>query len=389
VDVTPSADDEAFRVEARRWLTGVMPEVWGNPDGPRPQTEDEEYAMRRRYDKAMHRDGWAGLTWRREYGGRGGTLTQHMIFAEEAGAAGAPEVLNRGGIGVIGPTLADCASEEQKLRYLPRILASDEIWCQGFSEPNAGSDLASLTTRATAVDGGWTVHGQKTWTTLGQFADFCFLLARTSDEDRKHRGLTALIVPMRQPEISIRPIRQLMGDQEFSEVFFDGAFVPAENVVGEIGDGWRVALVTLGHERSTHFINRQIRLRREVAELLALVRANADRLPARLLDGLVDVYVRTEALGWTVRSHIARFEAGGVAGAADSASKVFWSDVWQALVALALEVEAELGLPLDAPGHAEPDWTLRYLGSRAATIYAGTSEIQKNIIGDRGLGLPR
>jgi alkylation response protein AidB-like acyl-CoA dehydrogenase len=194
---------------------------------------------------------------------------------------------------------------------------------------------------------------------------------------------------MRQPEITTWPIRQLIGDQEFSEVFFDGAFVPRENVVGEIGEGWHVALVTLGHERSTHFINRQIRLRREVAELLELIRANADRLPARLVDEIVDIAVRTEALGWTVKSHIARLGSGGAPGAPDSASKVFWSDVWQALTVLALEVEAELGFSVDIPNHAEPDWTLRYLGSRAATIYAGTSEIQKNIIGDRGLGLPR
>jgi alkylation response protein AidB-like acyl-CoA dehydrogenase len=389
VNVTPTAEDEQFRLEARAWLTSVMPEVWGADEMPRALTEEEEYAMRRRYDQALHRDGWAGLTWKREYGGRGGTLTQYLIFAEESAAAGAPEVLNRGGIGVMGPALADCASEEQKRRYLPKILSSQEIWCQGFSEPNAGSDLAGLTTSAVEVDGGWTIHGQKIWTTLGQISDFCFLLARTSQEERKHRGLTMLIVPMRQPEITTRPIRQLIGDQEFSEVFFDGAFVPRENVVGEIGEGWHVALVTLGHERSTHFINRQIRLRREVAELLELIRANADRLPARLVDEIVDIAVRTEALGWTVKSHIARLGSGGAPGAPDSASKVFWSDVWQALTVLALEVEAELGFSVDIPNHAEPDWTLRYLGSRAATIYAGTSEIQKNIIGDRGLGLPR
>jgi alkylation response protein AidB-like acyl-CoA dehydrogenase len=389
LNVLPSQADEAFRAEARAWLERVMPEVWGNPAGPVVTSEEDEYAMRLRYDKALYRDGWAGLTWPREYGGRGGTLTQHRIFAEEAGRARAPEVLNRGGIGVMGPTIISCGTEAQRERYLPRILASDEMWCQGFSEPNAGSDLAGITTRAVEVDGGWTVHGQKTWTTLAHLADFCMLLARTSDEPKKHNGLTMLIVPMEQAAITTRPIRQLIGDREFSEVFFDGAFVPRENVLGEVGGGWKVALVTLGHERSTHFINRQIRLRREVDELTALVHAHRAQVSSTLVDRLVDVRVRAEALTWTVHSHIARFEAGGHAGPPDSASKVYWSDIWQALAALAVDVEAELGLPVDQPDRGEPDWTMRYLAARPATIYAGTSEIQKGIIGDRGLGLPR
>jgi alkylation response protein AidB-like acyl-CoA dehydrogenase len=382
MEVVFTPEEQRFRAELRVWLQRVLPEVWEGDAPPERPTEDEEYAMRRRFDRALYRDGWAGLSWPKEYGGRGGTLTEQMIFAEETVAAGAPEHLfNRSAIGVVGPAIIDFGTEEQKQRYLPKILSCDEVWCQGFSEPNAGSDLVAIATRAVRADGGWRISGQKVWTTLGRFADFCFLLARTSDEERRHRGLSMLIVPMRQPGVTQRPIVQITGETDFSEVFFDDAFAPAENVIGEVGDGWNVAMTTLGHERSTHFMPRQVRLGREVTELVELVRANAAAVPPGLLDRVVDVVVRAEALRWTVWSHVARHEAGEEAGPPDSATKLYWSVLWQDVTQLALEVEAALGVR----GRARE----RYLEARPATIYAGTSEIQKNIVAERGLGLPR
>ncbi|HVA05412.1 MAG TPA: acyl-CoA dehydrogenase family protein, partial [Acidimicrobiales bacterium] len=272
MDLRETKEELTFRRDFRQWLEETLPGVQSAQEPPLASSEEQIYAERRRFDRALHRGGWSGITWKREYGGRGGSLTEQMIFAEECARAAAPEVFNRGGLGVMGPTVADCGTEEQRRRFLPAILASDEIWCQGFSEPDAGSDLAGLKTWAEAVEGGWSVRGQKIWTTLGHYADFCMLLARTSREAKKHHGLTMFIVPMQQPGVVVRPIRQIAGDQEFCEVFFDGAFVPTENLIGQVGDGWSVAMVTLGHERSTHFIGRQVRLGQEVTALVELVR---------------------------------------------------------------------------------------------------------------------
>jgi alkylation response protein AidB-like acyl-CoA dehydrogenase len=278
-------------------------------------------------------------------------------------------------------------SDEQKRRYLPPLLAADEIWCQGFSEPGSGSDLASLRTRAVLDNGRWRISGQKVWTTLSSVADLCFLLARTAD--RGHRGITAFIVPMRQGGVEVRPIRQINGSTEFSEVFFDRAETVADPVIGTVGEGWQLAMSVLSYERSTNLLGRQVRTSLVLTALRRAVGQCRDGVPDQLLDQLVEVWIRSEALRFTVREHLAEIGRGLPPGIGNNATKVYWSETYQFLGDLGLQIR---GLGPDSHARLldeEPDWYDYYLGSRAASIYAGTDEIQRNIIAERGLGLPR
>jgi len=251
---------DTFRQELRAWLGRELPAIWGSPTRPVRPGEDDDMAMRRRFDRALYAAGWAGLSWPAAYGGRDAPIDCERILAEEATEAGAPERFNRVGLGIVAPAIIGFGSAAHKDRYLRPILNSDEIWCQGFSEPNAGSDLASLSTRATLVDGRWRITGQKVWTTLSAVADFCLLLARTGEPGSAHRGITAFIVPMHQPGVTVRPIRQINDSTEFSEVFFDNAETASDPVIGVVDRGWQLAMSVLAYERSTNLLNRQVRL---------------------------------------------------------------------------------------------------------------------------------
>jgi alkylation response protein AidB-like acyl-CoA dehydrogenase len=385
-----TTEDVEFREEIRSWLDGVLPEVWGADAPPTDPSEEEDYATRRRFDKVMYRDGWAGLAWDRDYGGQGRSLRHQIIFSEECERAGAPEVFNRVAVGIIAHAIMLFGTEEQKKRFLPKILSAEEIWCQGFSEPEAGSDLAAQRARAVPTDDGWILNGQKVWTTLAHYADFCFILARTDTEGPRHKGISAFILDLRQEGVEVRPIRQINGDHEFAEVFLTDAFVPGDMILGEPGQGWAIAMGALEYERSTNFMKRQVRLSLQIDELVERCRAHRDSLHSELLDRLTDLMVRSERLRFTVWRSVDLITRTGKPDILNNASKVYWSETQQQLARLALEVEAAIrdGGGVDGDGQHTRRST-DYLSARATTIYAGTSEIQRNIIAERGLGLPR
>ena len=378
------SEAENLRGEMRSWLEGAMRELYG--DGPRPEpSEEEQVEIRLRYARMLARDSWAGLTWDPRYGGRGLTLREQLVFVEESVRVDAPDPLSRLGQEMLAPALMQFASPEQRDRFLPRIRAAEEIWCAGFSEPEAGSDLARLRTRADAADGGWRVSGQKVWTTFGQYAQLCLLLVRTDPDAPVHKGISAFAVDMESPGVTVKPIEQITGSHEFCEVFFDDAFVPADRVIGNPGDGWAFAMAAVGFDRSTNFMERQVRLSRRVDELIRQVARHRDRVPDHLADRLVDVYIRAAALRATIHVHIDSRERGEKPGPDTSATKVYWSETLQALGDVGIELEAVV------PGLRDPsvaDWRQEYLGALATSIYAGTSEIHRNIVADRGLGLP-
>ena len=380
---------DTFRQELRAWLGRELPAVWGAPTRPVRPSEDDDMAMRRRFDRALYAAGWAGLSWPSAYGGRDAPIDCERILAEEATEAGAPERYNRVGLGIVAPAIIGSGSAAQKDRYLRPILNADEVWCQGFSEPNAGSDLASLSTRATLVDGSWRITGQKVWTTLSAVADFCLLLARTGEPGSTHRGITAFIVPMHQAGVTVRPIRQINDSTEFSEVFFDNAETAPDPVIGVVDRGWQLAMSVLGYERSTNLLNRQVRLDMTLRALRRAAGRYRDSVPEPLLDDLVDIWIRSAALQYTVRDHLAEIGRGESPGIGNNATKVYWSETYQALGDLALEIRGVVPPEGNELLDDEPDWYDFFLASRASSIYAGTDEIQRTIIAERGLGLPR
>lgn len=382
----PSQDDnEAFRDEIRRWLrenlTGEFEQLIGLGG---PGREHEHFDLRLAWERRMAADGWTCVGWPVEHGGRGATHAQQVIFHEEYAAAGAPGRVNHLGEQLLGPTLLAFGTPEQKQRFLPRIAAVDELWCQGYSEPEAGSDLASVATRAERDGDEWVLHGQKVWTSLAQEADWCFVLARTDPNSERHKGLSYFLVPMDQPGVQVRPIRQLTGTSEFNEVFFDGARTGADRVVGDVGDGWRVAMGTLTFERGVATLGQQIGFRRELERLVEQARENG-----AIDDPLLRSELTRADIGLDVmRSHAVRSLANGDDGAA-SASKLLWGRWHRALGELAMRVRgAESLLARDAPYELD-QWQLLHLFSRADTIYGGSDEVQLNIIAERVLGLPK
>jgi alkylation response protein AidB-like acyl-CoA dehydrogenase len=380
---------ETFRQELRAWLGRELPAIWGASTRPVRPTEADDLEMRRRFDRALYAAGWAGLSWPAAYGGQDAPIDCERILAEEAAEAGAPERYNRVGLGIVAPAIIGFGSAAQKERYLRPILNSDEIWCQGFSEPNAGSDLASLSTRAALVDGSWRITGQKVWTTLSAVADFCLLLARTGEPASAHRGITAFIVPIHQAGVIVRPIRQINDSTEFSEVFFDSAEAASDPVIGAVDRGWQLAMSVLAYERSTNLLNRQVRLDMTLRALRHAAGRYRDSVPEPLLDDLVDIWIRSAALKYTVRDHLAEIGRGESPGIGNNATKVYWSETYQALGNLALEMRGVVPPEGNELLDDEPDWYDFFLASRASSIYAGTDEIQRTIIAERGLGLPR
>jgi alkylation response protein AidB-like acyl-CoA dehydrogenase len=386
MDLAFSAEEQAFAAEVRAWLAANVEQP------PRFAGLADEIEWGRRWQARLAADRWVGIHWPAEYGGRGASPVQVAIFNMEYARSRALQPVNRVGINLAGPTLLAHGTDEQKRRWLPTILSAQEIWCQLFSEPGAGSDLASLTTRATPVEGGWLLSGQKVWTSYAQFARWGICLARTDPDAPKHRGISYLVVDMRADGIDVRPLVQITGDAEFNEVFFDEVFVPEDHLVGDLNQGWAVANTTLAHERGTAFpFKEQVVHEVYLDELYALAaRLGALDDPERA-DALAQSFVELRVLRLHNWRTLSRLTHGVEPGPESSVVKLAWTGMTQHLSDLALAIVGEAA-PLWAGADESPGdgrWQKQWLWSKAASIAGGTSEIQRTIIGDRMLGLPR
>ena len=395
MDFRESPEQARFRAEVRAWLVANVPAA--TRGGP-PRTAAERVAFARAWQRRLFEGGFAGLDWPRAFGGRGATPIESLIFGEECARARAPDLIQLAvGANLVGPTLIACGAEWQRRRFLEPILRGDEIWCQGFSEPNAGSDLASLRTRGEVRSDGIVVTGQKIWTSFAQHADWCIAVVRTDPGSRRHRGLSFLLLDMRSPGITIRPLREMTGEAWFNEVFFDGVRVPLENVVGELHRGWDVVRTTLAHERGSTAA--YARLASDLERLLALARRRASPASAgrpavrdpRIRERLARHLVEVAALRVSAWRNASALERTGAPGPEGSTLKLAWSELDQRVRETAIEVLGLAGLvPEGDPGAIEDGfWCHELLWSRAATLYAGTSEVQRNILAQRVLGLPR
>ncbi|MGW0712554.1 acyl-CoA dehydrogenase family protein [Streptomyces sp. NPDC002643] len=382
MDLTYTPEEEEFRARLRQWLAKALPSL-----PPRPSPQD--WPGRRAYDlgwqRMLYDAGYAGLHWPVDAGGRGATPTQHLIYLEETERAGAPYVgANFVGLLHAGPTIAAEGTAGQRARWLPSILRGEEVWCQGFSEPGAGSDLAALRTRAWRDGDEYVVTGSKIWTSHAEVADWCELLVRTDVEAPKHRGISWLAMPMNAPGVTVRPLRTLAGSTEFAEVFLDEVRVPVANRVGDENDGWRVTMVTLSFERGTAFVGEVVACGRVLGEVARKARANGrwDDPAVRRRLGRLNAEFR--ALWRLTQWNVSEAEAsGGVPGVGGSVFKLRYSRARQELYEAAAEVLGAGSLDLDHP------WVLDRLSSLSYTIAAGTSEIQRNIVAERILGLPK
>jgi alkylation response protein AidB-like acyl-CoA dehydrogenase len=376
MDLTFNERETAFRDELRGWFAD-------NPAGDAPEGEDAAYAWRRDYQRRLAEAGWAAVHWPVEYGGRGATLTESAIFFEELGRAGAPLMANVLGLLLAGPTIMTWGTPEQKERYLSPILTADEIWCQGFSEPDAGSDLAALKTRAVRDGDDWVVTGQKVWTSGAQYSKWCMLVARTDPDAPKHKGLTYFLLDMEQDAVQVRPLRQITGESEFNELFIEEARVPGENVLGGVGNGWKVALTTLMNERAGLAFFLQVRLRQLLDALFAEAAARGLLEDAVVADRLGALYLKAEVLRLTAYRGLTAIEKYGQPGPEGSLTKWMWSETNQELTQFAADL---LGPGALAAGDR---WAHELLRARGNTIEGGTTEILKNIVAERVLGLPK
>jgi alkylation response protein AidB-like acyl-CoA dehydrogenase len=385
MDLRYSASDETFRDEVRAWFAREVPSY-----GPPPPPGD--WAARRVYDtgwqRALHEAGYTGLNWPIEYGGRGLPASQQLVFLEEYAASGAPYVgINFVGNAHAGPTLIAEGTEQQRHTHLPKILSGERVWCQGFSEPGAGSDLASLRTRAVRQGDEYIVNGQKIWSTRAQVADHCELLVRTDPEARKHRGITWLILDMDQPGVEVRPMKTIDGESHFCEVFLDGARVPVTNRVGEENDGWRVTNVTLRYERGTAFAQHIITLRAQLSRLVRL--AGDQRGDAAFERRIGRLEARVDALWRMTQRCVTEAEATGVPSPLGSAVKLGYSELGQEIARLGMEILGRATIGVNGPNSDAALVVRDYLWSFQYTIAAGTSQIQRNLIAERILGLPK
>jgi alkylation response protein AidB-like acyl-CoA dehydrogenase len=382
VDLRDTPEEAAFRAEVRGWLEANIPTEL---TGPRSGEAAYEAAWRD-WSRKLAAQGYAGLTWPAEYGGRGAPYSHQAILLEELARAESPQHMNVIGLGMAGPTIIAHGTEAQKSRHLARILSAEEIWCQGFSEPGAGSDLAAVRTSARLDGDRFVVDGQKVWSSFAHIADWCILVTRSDPESVKHAGLTYLLVDMHSPGVEVRPLRQITGESEFNEIFFTGVEVPVENVLGEIGQGWGVAMTTLLHERGTLGFALTAMLEVNVRKLIALARGRVDGDPL-LRDRIAHEWIEQRALRLTNYRALSGLMKTGMPGPEGSVAKLTWSESNQRLTKLALEVlgaEAQL-----ESGDHGGYWQYQQLRSRGNTIEAGTSEILRNIIAERVLGLPR
>lgn len=370
---------EEFRTEIRDWLQAHLGGEFAQLKGRGgPGREHEAFAERLAWERHLAAHGWTCIGWPKEYGGRGASIEEQIAFHEEYALADAPARVNHIGEQLLGPTLIAHGTEEQKARFLPPIRAVEELWCQGYSEPDAGSDLAAVRTRATRDGDAWVVDGQKIWTSLAHESQWCFVVARTEPGSKRHAGLSYLLVPMDQPGVEVRPIVQLTGTSEFNEVFFDGARTDAANVVGEPGDGWRIAMATLGYERGVSTLGQQVGFRRELEGLIDLARRNGALADPLVRDRLVRAWTGLQAM-----------RGNALRGAEPSMAKLYWSHWHRDLGELAMDICGAASTVVAAEPYELDEWQRLFLFSRADTIYAGSSEIQRTIIAERVLGLPK
>jgi alkylation response protein AidB-like acyl-CoA dehydrogenase len=390
-------EEERFRTRAAAWLdeklSGEYSDVRGvSSHGAKPE-------RRKQWEQELGRARWSCIGWPEAYGGRDATLAQQVIFAEEYARARAPLRLGHLGVELLGPTLLAFGTEQLKTRFLPPMARGEEIWCQGYSEPNAGSDLASVQTRARRVDGPkgpeWVVDGQKIWTSLAQFADWIFVLARTEGGSRGSKGLSYLLVPLEQPGVTVRPIRQMTGDSEFNETFFVDARTSADNIVGAPGEGWKVAMATLAFERSVSTLGQQMLYRNELNRLVAHARENGAARDPLIRQRLAEAHIGIKVMRYSALRMLTNSASGRLSEAAYT-YKLHWSVWHRKLGELAMDVLGPEGEIAADPQYEKPG--LQYEGSglqtmflfsRADTIYGGTSQIQRNIIAERALGLPK
>ncbi len=384
MDLRDTPDEAAFRAELRDWLATAVPdELRGYAFGV--HTGDLEAL--RAWSRSLHDAGYAGLTWPTEYGGVGAPLAHQAIFLEESARAEAPPHIGVIGLGMAGPTIIAFGSEEQKARYLAPILSAEEIWCQGFSEPDAGSDLAGVRASARLEGDRFVVDGQKVWSSFAHVADHCILLARSEPASERHEGLTYLIVDMHAPGVEVRPLRQLTGDAEFNEIFLTEVEVPVANVLGEIGGGWQVAMTTLLHERGTLGIALVAQLDLALRKLVALARDRGASPVQR--DAIAREWIELEALRLTAYRSLSTIARTGVPGPEGSILKLQWSEANQRVTSLALDLLGADAALRAANAPYGGWWQQQQLRSRGNTIEAGTSEILRSIVAERVLGLPR
>jgi len=389
VDFRWSAEDEVFRDEVRSWLNEHLVGEYaalGSGGGPADETG---WDVRLQWEKQLGQAGWIGLGWPKEYGGRGATITQQLIFNEEYAKANAPARVSFFGEGLLGPTLIAFGTEEQKQRFLPGILKCTELWCQGFSEPDAGSDLANVKTRAILDGDEWVVNGQKVWTTLAHHSDWIFNVVRTDPEAPKHKGLSFLLMPMDQPGIEVKPLKQLTGSAEFNEVFFTDARTSADLVIGNVNEGWKVAMGTLGFERGTAFLAQQLHFQHECEQVIDYAKKHGMSGDLIVRQKLADAWIGVQIMKYNGFRSITKMLATGSPPPEASISKLYWSHWHRHLGELEMDLMGPWSEVLAGPNYELEEFQSSFLLSRAETIYTGSTEIQKNIIGERVLGLPR
>jgi alkylation response protein AidB-like acyl-CoA dehydrogenase len=390
MQLTETASERALADEVRAFLTSE-----GLRSADLPRALDERMAVLRHWQAACFAAGFVGRAWPSEFGGGGRPAVEQIVVDQELAAGGAPEFVNIVGLDVLGPSLLRFGSDEQRRRYIPAILSAEEIWCQGFSEPEAGSDLASLRTRAVQDGDTFIVSGQKTWVSWGQYATRCGVLARTDDSAPRHRGISMLIVDMSSPGVEVRPMTQITGHAEFSELFLDEVVVPRENLLGQLGDGWKIAMHTLGHERGTAALPRQVKLRTWLDRAVSVAaRRELDGRPVlespEAQTALARALIGIEVLRHHAYRTAGEFLRGGAVGPESSSVKLLMAEAEQRLAATVLEVLGPTLLHGDPGDVLENDfWYETYLYSRAASVYGGTRQIQRDIIADRILSLPK
>jgi alkylation response protein AidB-like acyl-CoA dehydrogenase len=382
MDLRDTPDEAAFRQQVREFIEQNLPDGSRRRGGRRFEDADRDWSRK------LGEAGYAGLTWPKEYGGSGAPYSHHGIFLEELGRAEAPSHLGVIGIGMAGPTIMAWGSDEQKSRYLGKILTAEEIWCQGFSEPDSGSDLASVRTRIEDKGDRFLVNGQKVWSSFAHIADFCILIGLTDPEAPRYKGLTYVIADMHTAGVEVRPLTQITGHAEFNEIFFTDVEVPKENLLGEVGGGWEVAMTTLLHERGTLGFALAATLDVAVRKLIALAKERAVDDPI-LYDRIAREWIDLQALRYTNYRALTTLTKTGIPGPEGSISKLVWSENNQRLTKLALEILGSHAQLTNGGGYADGYWQYQQLRSRSTTIEAGTSEILRSIVAERVLGLPR
>jgi alkylation response protein AidB-like acyl-CoA dehydrogenase len=391
VDLRESVDDRSFRDEVRAFLEDSLRGDFAVTRGRGgPGDEGALFEERQAWERHLGAHGWTCVGWPKEHGGRGLTLRQQVAYHEEYARARAPGRLGIVGEGLLGPTIIAFGTPEQQRRFLPAIVSGEELWCQGYSEPDAGSDLANLSTAAVVDGDEWVVSGQKVWTSLATWADWCFVLARTDRAAPRHRGISYLLVPMRQAGVEIRPIVQVTGDSEFNEVFFDGARTAVDNIVGGPGDGWRVAMGTLAFERGASTLGQQLAFRTEYDAIVAAAHRRGLTDDPVVRQRLMQAHIGLEIMRLSALRTLSGTEDGTLNRAA-MVSKLYWATVHRGLGELAIDVLGAEALVADGgpPGYEPSAFQRLFLFSRADTIYGGSNQVQRNIIGERALGLPK